>query len=353
MSSQEIVRTKLFSAYEPRFSPNEHHTTLHTRYFSIFIHKLLPERLSSLDASRAMILLFCLNALDLLHQPLPSPTALPWILSRQQSSGGFDGGPLIEAHLAMTYSSLVALVTLRGDLSVVRPLKSLFTSLQLPDGSFRAALRSGEADARFVFSALASAWLVRDFDGIDTHTAAHFLAACFNAQDGGFGLRPGLESHGGATYCCVAGLRLLGALHEVLDAVQCRRIVDFCVTRQVAGSGGFNGRANKPPDTCYAFWIGATLQNLGYDRFIDRQGLASFLDTTFDPMMGGFGKTPGEMPDPLHSHFGICARVLTREDSSQHFDTCLGMSKRAFDTHVTKHPISKPYYQGYEMNLCC
>lgn len=34
--------------------------------------------------------------------------------------------------------------------------------------------------------------------------------SCQNFRDGGFSLIPGLESHGGATYCAVASLYILG-----------------------------------------------------------------------------------------------------------------------------------------------
>lgn len=36
-----------------------------------------------------------------------------------------------------------------------------------------------------------------------------FILTCQN-PDGGFGLRPYLESHSGATYCAVASLKMLG-----------------------------------------------------------------------------------------------------------------------------------------------
>ena len=34
----------------------------------------------------------------------------------------------------------------------------------------------------------------------------------------------------------------------------------WCMQRQV---GGFQGRVNKDPDTCYSFWVGASLKMLG------------------------------------------------------------------------------------------
>jgi hypothetical protein len=54
------------------------------------------------------------------------------------------------------------------------------------------------------------------------------------SYEGGFGLSPGLEAHGGSTYCGVAALALMGALPG-LDAARRARLVRWCVGRQVGG----------------------------------------------------------------------------------------------------------------------
>ncbi|MCL7029570.1 hypothetical protein MKW94_017510, partial [Papaver nudicaule] len=80
------------------------------------------------------------------------------------------------------------------------------------------------------------------------------------SYDGGFGLVPGLESHGGATYCAVAALRLMGFIEDdvlskgtTFSVIDVQPLLEWCLQRQ-AIDGGFQGRANKATDTCYAFW---------------------------------------------------------------------------------------------------
>ena len=46
-------------------------------------------------------------------------------------------------------------------------------------------------------------------------------------------------------------------LDSVLTLKEIERIERWCIMRQLSG---FQGRPNKPVDTCYSFWIGATLE---------------------------------------------------------------------------------------------
>lgn len=62
---------------------------------------------------------------------------------------------------------------------------------------------------------------------------------------------------GGWTYCAIASLCLMGRLEEALSRRELDRIRRWCVMRQQTG---FHGRPNKPVDTCYSFWVGATLE---------------------------------------------------------------------------------------------
>ncbi|CAL5431333.1 unnamed protein product [Camellia sinensis] len=48
---------------------------------------------------------------------------------------------------------------------------------------------------------------------------------------------------------------------------------------RLAANGGFQGRPNKPSDTCYAFWVGGVLRILGGHKFIDEKALRQFLLT--------------------------------------------------------------------------
>lgn len=62
---------------------------------------------------------------------------------------------------------------------------------------------------------------------------------------------------GGWTYCSIASLCLMGRLEEALSQRELDRIRRWCIMRQQTG---FHGRPNKPVDTCYSFWVGATLE---------------------------------------------------------------------------------------------
>ena len=48
---------------------------------------------------------------------------------------------------------------------------------------------------------------------------------------------------------------LMGKLH-LLSSVQLEGLKKWCIRRQ---QSGFQGRPHKPVDTCYSFWIGASL----------------------------------------------------------------------------------------------
>ena len=56
--------------------------------------------------------------------------------------------------------------------------------------------------SRFSFCALATLALLGRLDAVDTDATASFVASCMNF-DGGFGSRPGAESHAGLIYTCV------------------------------------------------------------------------------------------------------------------------------------------------------
>lgn len=78
-----------------------------------------------------------------------------------------------------------------------------------------------------------------------------------------------MESHGGTTYCAIAALSLSDQL-GILSRKEIEKIKRWLVFRQdTEDGGGFNGRPNKRVDTCYSFWIGATLKILGAFELTD------------------------------------------------------------------------------------
>lgn len=68
-----------------------------------------------------------------------------------------------------------------------------------------------------------------------------------------------LSVSGGSTFCAIASLILMDELENTFSPKDLKRIKTWCILRQ---RSGFHGRPNKPVDTCYSFWVAATLQVL-------------------------------------------------------------------------------------------
>lgn len=85
-----------------------------------------------------------------------------------------------------------------------------------------------------------------------------------------------MEAHGGYTFCGVAALTLLNAMHLCdikallvlnqplisyfsfhFDFNEAFLFQRWCVNKQTSFEGGFQGRTNKLVDGCYSFWQGA------------------------------------------------------------------------------------------------
>lgn len=90
---------------------------------------------------------------------------------------------------------------------------------------------------------------------------------------------------------------------------------------------GFNGRWNKPADTCYCFWTAASLANLGRLDLIKRQEARRFMLEKTQHMIGGFGKHAGSPPDVYHTFFGLAALATLGEPSLRKFDTAVAVSE--------------------------
>ena len=72
-------------------------------------------------------------------------------------------------------------------------------------------------------------------------------------------MRPSCESHSGAIYCAVASLKMLGKNPE-----HPKRTLNFLANRQIFNLQapdyvGVQGRVGKNPDSCYSFWVGASM----------------------------------------------------------------------------------------------
>lgn len=96
----------------------------------------------------------------------------------------------------------------------------------------------------------------------------------------------------------------MGKLEQVLQEQEMRNIVYWCLKRQITG---FQGRADKQPDSCYSFWLGASLSLLDSFSLVNDKHDRLFLDSTQDTG-GGFGKHPDAFPGSFH--FSQCLKFL-------------------------------------------
>lgn len=228
------------------------------------------------------------------------------------ATGGVDySEPYSCSHVSMTYTGLGTLLILGDDLSRVKrkDIAAGVRACQQPDGSFCALLSGSECDMRFVYSAAAVCYMIQDWSGMDTELATNYILQSMS-YDNAFAQGPGLESHGGHTFCAVASLSLMGTLHSVLSRKQLDGLRRWCIMRQ---ESGFQGRPNKPVDTCYSFWVGATLKILDSYELIDKAENRNFTMATQNNIIGGFSKWINTDVEPLHTYFALAGLSLLNE----------------------------------------
>ncbi|XP_037657053.1 geranylgeranyl transferase type-1 subunit beta isoform X1 [Choloepus didactylus] len=237
--------------------------------------------------------------------------------------------PYDSGHIAMTYTGLSCLVILGDDLSRVNKEACLagLRALQLEDGSFCAVPEGSENDMRFVYCASCICYMLNNWSGMDMKMAIDYIRRSMS-YDNGLAQGAGLESHGGSTFCGIASLCLMGKLEEVFSEKELNRIKRWCIMRQ---QNGYHGRPNKPVDTCYSFWVGATLKLLKIFQYTNFEKNRNYILSTQDRLVGGFAKWPNSHPDALHAYFGICGLSLMEESGICKVHPALNISTRTSD----------------------
>ncbi|KAL2329597.1 hypothetical protein Fmac_017178 [Flemingia macrophylla] len=329
--------------------------------FLEMMYYLLPSPYESQEINHLTLAYFVISGLDILNslQSVAKDAVVTWVLSFQAHRGtkahlndgqfyGFHGSKTSQflpdengvltrnnSHLASTYCAIAILKIVGYDLSNLDS-ESIVTSmrnLQQPDGSFIPIHTGGETDLRFVYCAAAICFMLDNWNGMDKEKTKDYILLC-QSYDGGFGLVPGAESHGGATYCAIASLQLMGFIEDnVLSSCTSSSLIDVpllldWILQRQATDGGFQGRPNKSSDTCYAFWIGAVLRILGGYNFVDNKALRGFL-LSCQYKYGGFSKSPGEFPDLYHSYYGFTALSLLEESGLISLCSKLGITENA------------------------
>ncbi|XP_060527273.1 geranylgeranyl transferase type-1 subunit beta [Cylas formicarius] len=329
---------------------------LHKKYLSRFLNHRLPSFFASMDTNRSVIIYFCLAGLDVLgnidklsrkkqNEIIECIYSLQ-VVNENELVSGFQGSSFLNTkdnrsqpspykwcHIANTYSCLLSLLILGDDLSRVNKeeiIKSLRV-LQLRNGSFKGAIEGAESDMRFVYCAACISYILNDWRGIDIEKMMQFILNSIS-YDGGIGQGPELESHCGSTFCAVASLALSNNLHR-LSKRQFHNLRRWLLMRLETG---FNGRPNKPTDTCYSFWTGGALKILNAYQFIEADDNPQFILMTQDKY-GGFAKWMNAVPDPMHTYFGLAGLSLMKFDNLREMFCPLNCTRKVHDHLKTLH----------------
>lgn len=168
--------------------------------------------------------------------------------------------------------------------------------------------------------------LLDDFTCIDLQKALNFVKNC-RTYEGAYGQVPGLEGHGGPTYCSLASLHLVP--HSELTRLSLedkdQTLRWLCHNQVFLNSdetsdraddpGGFRGRTEKEADACYSFWCCASIEILRSHATADTGSVPLLVDVAANARWiercafkwGGIAKTPGETPDPYHTYLSLAS----------------------------------------------
>lgn len=246
-------------------------------------------------------------------------------------------------HLASTYSALSILSMCDINPTEINQLNQLLNEhynnnivfdiqsiakevslCQRKDGSFNAQNFNGENDVRFTYCALcilkyiglSSKDNLRKY--ININNCLNYLNSTLS-YEGGYSMIQGGESNGililhyywigGLTYCSVASYILLDADVPCIDT-----LIHWVITR-ASDIEGVTGRTNKVPDSCYSYWIFATIVLLKKYNLVDEKHIINFL-LQCQTVYGGFSKfinlNHKNFPDLLHTFYSIATLSLLK-----------------------------------------
>uniref|UniRef100_A0AAZ3PAW0 Protein farnesyltransferase subunit beta n=1 Tax=Oncorhynchus tshawytscha TaxID=74940 RepID=A0AAZ3PAW0_ONCTS len=379
-SIQEVVSVykQIHSLPQPTLLRDQHYQYLKKGL------RHLSDAYECLDASRPWLCYWILHSLELLEEPVPTAIAsdvCKFLAQCQSPTGGFAGGPCQAAHLAPTYAAVNALCIIGTQeayniidryysiidryysiidryysiidryysiidryysiidryysiidryYSIIdryyniidrEKLLSFLFSVKQPDGSFVMHI-GGEVDVRSTYCAASVASLTNIMTPTLFQDTPTWIVSCQN-WEGGLGGVPGLEAHGGYTFCGMAALVILGKEH-MLDL---KSLLRWVASRQMRYEGGFQGRCNKLVDGCYSFWQAGLLPLLHRALFkggdstlslqkwmFEQQALQEYILLCCQNPAGGLLDKPGKSRDFYHTCY-----CLSGLSVAQHF----------------------------------
>jgi len=312
----------------------------------------LSEGYECLDASRPWLVYWIVHSLELLGEmdnlsdELKS-SIVQFLANCQGPDGGFAGGPGQLPHLAPTYAAVNAL-TIIGTEEAYKvtdrdKLVKWLDRLRNEDGSFMMHV-DGEVDIRGVYCALSAARLLNVYSESLFYNTDQWLLRC-QTYEGGFGGCPGMEAHGGYSFCGLAALILLGK-ERLCDT---DNLLLWAVSRQMRCEGGFQGRTNKLVDGCYSFWQGGLFPLLHQmlsqtedkislpesEWLCDERALQQYLLVCCQDPRGGLIDKPGKSRDFYHTCYALSGLAVAQHLPNQN-QRILGHSSNLL---LATHPV--------------
>ncbi|XP_050442858.1 protein farnesyltransferase subunit beta [Adelges cooleyi] len=359
-SSQSEVERKISSLFELYCSKVECdpdvpvlYKPIHLSYIRSHLFKL-PQNYECLDSSRPWLCYWLCQSLALLNYELTSEeksNVVSFLSKCQHETGGFSGGPNQMPHLAPTYAAVSALCLIGTEEAFNtinrKKLHSFLMSLRMPNGSF-CMTKYGESDIRAVYCAVTVAQLTNVYTADMFESTNRWVIRC-QTYEGGFGGVPGVEAHGGYTFCGFSSLILLKSIH-MCDT---KALLRWVVNKQMSFEGGFQGRTNKLVDGCYSFWqagIFPVLTNLLESEgnctlwpLYDYKALQEYvLICCQNRYSGGLIDKPEKPPDVYHTCYVLSGLALAQHAVKNETST-VGSHKNILNSN---NPI-------YNMELTC
>ena len=75
---------------------------------------------------------------------------------------------------------------------------------------------------------------------------------------------------------------------------------------------GIQGRVGKLPDSCYSFWVGASIRILTGENLLSTD-VEKFIEMCYKPEERGFAKYPdSKRADPVHTFHSVTGMKILR-----------------------------------------
>ncbi|XBW35271.1 hypothetical protein QEN19_000839 [Hanseniaspora menglaensis] len=248
-----------------------------------------------------------------------------------KDEGAFSPYPGHDAHILSTLSA-IQLIVIYGDIEFLKEVLTnavfYIKNLQLSSGAFKGDLFSEEVDTRFSYNSLHILYYTKKFlpnvfdqqNLEDVVTKALVYLKTCNNYDGGFGLRPGCESHGAQVWTSFASFAIWDKIDDYFSLEELENLKWWLLERQNP-DGGLNGRPSKLSDCCYSWWCLASLKLLNYSKnfdaecinLLDLKKLKNFIIGCQDEINGGISDRSGNVVDIFHTCFGLAGMSLIEE----------------------------------------